>query len=260
MKEEVILCSPFKEAWQGRDPFEEVKRLRGEVFRAQQTRLTLRFDFDGRSWFLKRHGAVSWREILKNLGVLKLPVVSARNEWRALAKLRELHIPSLTPAAFGRRGLLPATLESFLITRDLGRLQSLEDIGARWRAHPPAPALKWRLIGQVAEIARRMHGAGMCHRDFYICHFLQDASDPRRLYLIDLHRALISKRLSRRWVVKDIGGLYFSAMDIGLTRGDLLRFVKCYGAGDLRSVLRDEKAFWRRVHRRALALKQKHSP
>lgn len=259
MKTELVLDRPFQKAWERRDPFEEVKRLEGEVFRAQQSRLTLRFDFAGRSWFLKRHGAVSWKEIAKNLAVLKLPVVSARNEWRALARLRELGIDTLTPAAYGRRGLLPSAFESFLITGDLGRLHSLEDICAAWPHQTPAPAHKRRLLARVAGIARRMHQGGVCHRDFYICHFLQDDENPERLYLIDLHRALIRKRLRRRWIVKDIGGLYFSAMDIGLTARDLLRFMKHYSGKDLRTLMREEEEFWRDVRERAIALKMKHS-
>jgi hypothetical protein len=43
--------------------------------------------------------------------------------------------------------------------------------------------------------------------------------------LIDLHRAQLRKKTPRRWVVKDVAGLYFSVMDIGLTQRDLFRFV-----------------------------------
>ena len=81
-----------------------------------------------------------------------------------------------------------------------------------------------------------MHANGINHRDFYICHFLLDVSadvyrqSPQalRLSLIDLHRVQLRKRTPSRWVVKDIGGLYFSSMRIGLTRRDLYRFMKVY--------------------------------
>src|SRR5690606_4283685 len=103
----------------------------------------------------------------------------------------------------------------------------------------------------------RLHDGGVCHRDFYLCHFLQDAEDPLKLYLIDLHRALIRRRLGRRWIVKDLGGLYFSALDIGLTTRDLLRFLRVYSGKPLRAALREDGRFWEDVRLRALALKRK---
>jgi len=44
----------------------------------------------------------------------------------------------------------------------------------------------------------------------------------------------------RRWRDKDLAALHFSALDIGLTRNDLLRFVRVYFARPLRMVLRQE--------------------
>ena len=72
-----------------------------------------------------------------------------------------------------------------------------------------------------------------------------------KLSLIDLHRALIKRKLSVRWTVKDIAGLYFSAMDIGLTRHDLLRFIKYYGQADLRQSYLQKQDFWNAVQERA---------
>ena len=258
MKDELYLSETFKKAWAGRDPFAAAFALEGELYRAQQGRETLRFELGGGSWFIKRHRGASLKEIAKNLLTARLPVVSARNEWRALTRLRELGVDSMTPAAYGKRGISPARLQSFLVTQDLGDTESLETICARWPSDPPSPGARRRLIEQVAGIARRLHDSGMCHRDFYLCHFLQDKNEPSRLYLIDLHRALIRRRLARRWIVKDIGSLWFSAMDIGLTGRDLLRFVKAYSDRSLRRSLEEEGAFWRAVERRAFALKRKH--
>jgi heptose I phosphotransferase len=51
--------------------------------------------------------------------------------------------------------------------------------------------------------------------------------------------------------VKDIGGLYYSALDIGLTRRDVLRFVRTYGGRPLRELLGRDAVFWRAAARRA---------
>ncbi|MST95429.1 MAG: hypothetical protein EXS33_09230 [Pedosphaera sp.] len=40
------------------------------------------------------------------------------------------------------------------------------------------------------------------------------------LFVIDLHRAQLRDRVPARWLVKDLGGLLFSALDCGLTRRD----------------------------------------
>ena len=41
-----------------------------------------------------------------------------------------------------------------------------------------------------------------------------------------------------RWQVKDLGGLYFSTARYGMTRRDVLRFLKVYFGDDLRAVLK----------------------
>ena len=50
-----------------------------------------------------------------------------------------------------------------------------------------------QLVMLLAGIARCMHGAGINHRDFYLCHFHLAreslARGPLRCHLIDLHRA-----------------------------------------------------------------------
>ncbi len=81
-----------------------------------------------------------------------------------------------------------------------------------------------------------------------------------KVSLIDLHRALISKRLAKRWVIKDIAGLYFSAMDIGLSNRDLYRFIRLYTSRSLREALLDSDGFWGSVNARATKLYRKENP
>ena len=90
-----------------------------------------------------------------------------------------------------------------------------------------------------------MHRAGVNHRDCYICHFLLHTDKPVtaedfRLSVIDLHRAQTRVSITRRWRDKDLAALYFSALDIGLTQRDKLRFLRGYFQLPLRQVLRDE--------------------
>jgi len=266
---QVWLSSPFRSLWEGRDPFEQVDLLQGEVFRRVASRKTIRFAVNGGHYFAKIHYGVGWLEILKNLLHLKLPVLGAQNEWSALKRLSRIGVHTITPVAFGRMGSNPARVRSFLITEELTGTTSIEDLCAAWASQPPAFRLRNALIEQIASMVRQMHAHGINHRDCYLCHFHLATSsglrpgearrepaepDKLRLYVIDLHRAQIRRRTPRRWLIKDLAGLYFSAMDFGITRTDRLRFIRAYEQRPLQQVFQERTRFWRRVEQTAIAL------
>lgn len=247
-------------AWQGRDPFAAAQAQQGSIYRDKEGRRTLRFEIDGRGFFLKLHEGVGWQEIGKNLLQGRLPVLGASNEFLAIRALEKLHLDTLSVAGYGKRGINPATQLSFLVTDELTGVESLEDFCGRWPEQPPSFALKIKLIARVATIARTLHAGGINHRDFYLCHFLLETNrnsvtaesiDTLRLYLMDLHRAQIRARVPLRWLIKDLGGLYYSALDIGLSKRDIFRFMRAYRQQSLRSMLTDDVKFWRAVAQRA---------
>ncbi len=256
MPAELWLREDFARLWQGQDPFAAAFALEGESFRALEQRQTLAFTANGKRYFVKRHRGITWTEILKNLLTLRLPIVSARNEYRAIRKLQALGLRAPVVAAYGRRGFWPGALESFLVTEDVGLHQSLEDYCRPWNTQPPAFPEKRALIEQLADISRTLHTQGIYHRDYYLCHFLRTRAEAP-LTVIDLHRALIKNALGERWIVKDLAGLYFSAMDIGLTKRDLFRFMRLYRNCALRETLMKDRDFWERVRERALRLYRK---
>ena len=262
--DELMLDEPFRTLWAGQDPFVAVEALQGEVFRELEARRTLRTVVDGQGYFVKIHRGIGWREIAKNLVSLRWPVLGARNEWRAIRRLAELGVDSMHGIAFGQRGANPATQCSFIVTDELAPTISLEDYCRSWRVSPPSPSLKRALIARVAEMARRMHAGGVNHRDFYICHFLlhldrEPTPEDFKLSVIDLHRAQVRPVTPRRWRDKDLASLYFSALDIGLTRRDCWRFLRIYFGAPLRETLIRERSLLlqlaaeaRRLHARYL--------
>ncbi|WP_296266351.1 lipopolysaccharide core heptose(I) kinase RfaP [Pseudomonas sp. UBA6562] len=252
----LILAEPFKQLWAGRDPFEAVEGLQGEVYRELEGRRTLRTEVDGAGYFVKIHRGIGWGEVFKNLFSAKLPVLGAGQEWRAIERLHQAGVPTMTAVAYGERGSNPAHQHSFIVTEELAPTVSLEDFSLDWRQQPPAPALKHALIAEVARMTGTMHRAGVNHRDCYICHFLLHTDRPiapgtLKLSLIDLHRAQTRTRISRRWRDKDLAALYFSALDIGLTPRDELRFLRGYFQRPLRQILRDEAALLAYLQRKA---------
>lgn len=244
------------------DIFTAVFAQQGEFFRQHKNRQTLRFIVDDQPYFVKRHNGVGWREIFKNLLHGRLPVLGAKQEWQAIQRLTQLNIHTTPLVGYGSRGLNPAQRQSFVITEALTDTISLEDFCRDWATQPPANKLKHALIAAVAHIARTLHNNGINHRDFYLCHFLLDMSasseniSPQslKLYLIDLHRTQLRTRAPKRWVIKDLAGLYFSSMDMGLTDRDLLRFIKSYNPTPLREYLTNNRRFLQSIKRRALRL------
>ena len=254
--EKLYFDETFRKAW-GKDPFVSAFSVQGEVFRDVKNRRTMRFRMDGRSYFIKLHGPVGWGEIWKNLLQFKLPVIGSANEYLAISLLNKLGVPTMTACAFGIRGTNPAAMESFLVTEDLVGMISLEDFCRDWKTNPPPTALKNRILRALAVTCARMHASGLNHRDCYLCHFLLDPASVHekriRLHVIDLHRAQLRSRIPRRYRVKDLAGIFFSAMDCGLSRRDALRFIAAYTprAGAL------DAKIWADVFRAAIRLYRK---
>ena len=261
----MILPAAWIERWKGQDIFGKLFALEGKVYRAQEGRKTLRFLLDGKYYFAKLHKGVGWKQIINDLLQLRLPVIGAQNEWRAIQRLEKSGINTMELVGYGKKGWNPARFESFVITEELKNTISLEDYCRDWAVSPPSHALKSALITEVAKIARTIHEDGMNHRDLYICHFLLDISggsekiDPHRfcLYLIDLHRMQIRSHIPWRWRVKDIAALYFSSMDIGLSRCDLLRFMMAYRNKPLKESIGKNRLFWWQVRRKGRVLYRK---
>lgn len=244
---------------------QSVFAIDGESYREQPGRKTLRFECRREGFFLKLHWPVKWREIFKNLLYLRKPVLGAKNEWNAIRHLDQHGLLTMCAVGYGSTGHNRFRQSSFLLTRELAGMHSLEEVCADWGSNPPPLLLKRRVFNEMARISRQMHRSGMNHRDYYLCHFLMPDDMPAkldtgigmRLYLIDLHRAQIRQKVPERWLIKDLGGLCFSALDAGVSYRDLLRFVRIYEARPLKQVFRERKSFYRRVRERADVMYEK---
>ena len=254
----IEIDNDFQKKLGGRKVFEYFMKIQGEVYRDFDGRKTQRFFIDGEGFFIKQHFGVGWKEIFKNLMQLKLPVIGAKIEYTAIKYLKKLQIDTMDIVGFSQQGTNPACIQSFLITKELDNTISLEDYCEMWLKQPPVYKEKQILLQKIAGIVKKMHENGMNHRDLYICHFLvkkdTDICDECRLFVIDLHRAQIRKTVPERWLIKDLSALYFSAMHIGLTKRDLLRFIKIYRGKDLRYLFDNELLFWNKVERKAYVL------
>lgn len=227
----LMLAAPFESLWNEAEVFDKVNALSGEEFRNVAGRRTFRIEIGNAAYFVKIHRGVGWPEVFKNLVTGKLPVLGARSEFRAATHLKRLGVSTLTVSAFGSKGFNPARAESFLVTEEIAPAVDLEVVTKNWKVEPPSFALKHSLIGALARFIRDMHAAGVNHRDCYLCHFLLHSDSLGgviRLSVIDLHRAQIHQSVTGRWMIKDLAALAFSALNIGLTQRDCLRFLMMY--------------------------------
>lgn len=258
----VELNEPLATLWRGKDAFEEVKLLQGEVFRELETRRTLRFELSGESFFLKWHRGTSLKEVVKNLLSFRMPVLGADREWNAIHRLRDLGVDTMQGVGFGEKGWNPLTRTSFIITEDLTPTISLEDYCADWVVNPPAVQVKRMIIERVATMVRKMHQGGINHRDCYICHFLlhlpfSGQQKDLKISVIDLHRAQMRAAVPARWRDKDLIGLYFSSLEIGLTQRDIFRFLCIYFNQSLREILHAEQRLFAHAQGKAEKIKER---
>jgi len=251
----VVLRDVFENAWTEQNAFDEVQKIQGDIVRDKEGRQTLRFEFNDNAYYLKHHTGIGWGEIFKSFSQLKQPVVGATNEWEAINKLTALGLHTLTAVGFGLRGSNPAKTESFLITKELTGTLSLAKYCEHWPENPPSFNEKQKLISSVATITKALHENGMNHRDLYICHFLlrldSMAQQVPILHLVDLHRAQCREKVPYRWLVKDVASIYFSAMDIGLTKRDVIRFMKIYFDESPRKIFNDKASLLSAIRIRA---------
>jgi lipopolysaccharide core heptose(I) kinase len=201
-------------------------------------RTTVRLSLPGRDgqprdFYLKRHRPSPLKEYVKPWLRLSRPLLGARHEWNAILQFHAAGIATMTPVAMGEhRG------ESFLLTEGIANCRKLSEwmesrFGGNdsWQKLPASVASTeagsfrhetqepnhsesemTAIIDGVAELARAMHGQLLHHQDFYLTHLLLPLDHRgRRIHVIDLGRAMKRTRLARRWIVKDLAQLNYSA-------------------------------------------------
>ena len=94
------------------------------------------------------------------------------------------------------------------------------------------------LTAPTAALAARLHSAGLHHRDLYLCHFFVRPTDlDVRLIDVGRVRRLPGWPWRRRWVVKDLAAVWYSAGQLGVGDEARLAWLSAYGAPGLRSAV-----------------------
>jgi hypothetical protein len=172
-----------------------------------------------RALYVKRHeGDAGLRRWWGWLTGQKSP---ARVEWENIFRLVELGVPTMTAVALGEdRG----TGRSLTVTKELVGGQPLDEF-----VREAGTDQRRQLAVKLGELVKRLHGAGLTHKDLYLCHVyaVKGTGKETVLHLIDLQRVGRRGTCLRRWRVKDVAQLAYSRPR-EVTRTDSMRFLLAY--------------------------------
>lgn len=139
----------------------------------------------------------------------------ARDEAKALGNLENAGIACAPLVAWGER---------FIITEDLAGFEAADKLIERGAPFE-------RMLIPTAELAARLHQAGLHHRDLYLCHFFARLNkNEGEFKLIDAARV---RRLppwptTSRWIVKDLAQFWYSTLKLPITDQQRLRWLEHY--------------------------------
>jgi heptose I phosphotransferase len=190
--------------------------------------------------YLKRYRQPPWTQQLPRILGAGRRHGTAWREWEPIARLNRAGVPTLRPIALGQRMARCWEQASFILTEAVDG-QALERwMPQHWVQLPAADRHEW--IRSVAELVGRLHAACLCHRDLYLSHiYVRPGTIGRTQFtLIDLQRLFAPRWRLRRWRVKDLAQLNYSAPIRLVTRADRWRFLCTY----LPAASRDERRWW----------------
>ncbi|WP_459556669.1 protein kinase family protein [Lacunimicrobium album] len=191
---------------------------------ARKDRLTYRFELSSpagvRVFYLKWHGRAPWKDYVKPWLQGKTAIVGAWNEWQAMHHFEAAGVASMKPVAYGEHHA-----ESFVIIEGLEGYTKLSDLLKKHPVSAFQTSAVYELIDTLAAQTAKMHAANLHHQDYYLGHLLVENCFERclidgvtwttapTLRVIDLGRALRQRSMIRRWIVKDLAQLDYSARE-----------------------------------------------
>jgi len=227
----------------------------------RRSRVTLRGLLGGeRVLYLKRFRLPPAGEQLRRLVRGPLRHSTAWVEWRNILRLQAVGVPTMRPVLFAERMRGVWEAASLIATEQVPG-ESLERwLPAQWRRCCERFGRAWRsgAVVRLAGLVRRLHAAGLCHRDLYTSHIFVMIEPDRtvRFHVIDLQRMFAPRWRHRRWYIKDLAALAATAPAGIVSRTDRLRFLLAYlGRPRLDP---EAKRWWRDVARKAGRMMRHH--
>lgn len=196
--------------------------------------------------FLKRYDRPPASVQLRNWLCARGRTSCGSLEFASASRLRAFGIDTPKTICYGEQWAGLFEKRSFIITEKIQGAESLErKLPDCFSGQAASKTLKPRrdFIARLAGFVKRFHETGYRHRDLYFAHIFYN--DDGRFCLIDLARAFRPLVLSRRFQIKDIAQLHYSAPGRCFSNTDRLRFYIHYSGRDRLS--REDKVFLRKV-------------
>jgi Lipopolysaccharide kinase (Kdo/WaaP) family len=199
--------------------------------------------FDGRTirWHIKRYNGST---------ALGYPVNAEIGGFYAL-KMHE--IPTAEMIGYGKM----RDRRSFIIFEDLAGYTAAEKL---IQTGTPFD----RLLNLTADLAAKLHNAGLHHRDLYLCHFFARLGNYPDIRLSDTARVrrMASPFTRTRWIVKDLAQFWYSTQALPITDQQrsawLTRYAEQRGLNSTEKLQRkiERKAAWIAKHDERLRRQQ----
>lgn len=192
---------------------------------------------------IKRPIARNWRRALR----LVLPPSRSARAWKLGHALLHRDIPTPRPLALLERRIGPLVVDSMLLTEAIPGGADLDAfLRARFAESTPREwdSLKRRLTELLVRELRNLFDRGFSHRDCKAQNILLVAEPELRAYFVDLDGVRFGRRGDES---RALLRLYVSLRDVpGITRSDLVRFLRAYGAR-FGAPHRAWRELWRRI-------------
>ncbi|MFQ6079890.1 MAG: lipopolysaccharide kinase InaA family protein, partial [Thermodesulfobacteriota bacterium] len=209
------------------DPVRQVALRQGQVVKDTRVRWAAIVPLgEGKGLFVKRFRVLGrWQSYKYRIAPSRV-----RREWRISRFLSTRAI--LTPRPLGvlerrEHGLIK---ESLFMAEALEGGMDLLTFSEDLLRKPKGPEKRDQVLGLLAETTRKIHDAGLFHRDLHGGNFLVVEAPPLSLYLVDLHHA---RRLpwvprgKRLWNIAQI----YKSLDSVLDEEARRSFLAAYGGG-----------------------------
>lgn len=195
-------------------------------------RTRIRFDIKSppATLFLKRYESPPALGQLRNWLTARRRISCALTDFVPTASLAAHGIPTPKVIAFGRQWGFVFEKRSFVVTEKIPAESLERKLPSFFNAPSNPENLRARrdFIRRLACFVKTFHETGYRHRDLYFSHVF--CGDTGTFYLIDLARTFKPLLLARRYRLKDIAQLYYSAPAEYFSKTDRLRFLLAYTA------------------------------
>lgn len=179
--------------------------------------------------FLKRYDRPPAMIQLRNWFTLRRRISLGVTDFKITNKLASAGINAPKTVCYGEQKGSFFEKRSFIITEKIPNAESLEQkLPDCFSKMGTTENLKLQraFIIRLAAFIRKFHETNFCHRDLYFCHIFYN--NIGEFYLIDVSRCFKPILFTKRFRIKDIAQIYYSAPAKYFSKTDKLRFYLGY--------------------------------